>query len=165
MSWLPPCPKCGFAFSHTNTQALRHCPNCGCDLLRELERKKHGSSAFAACKDRIRLKPLSTLILLSLFLGFITATAGLAIFPDLGKVTRAFVCSGEFRVESERYALVNSESGVNRRFYCAEASGELHSITLQVALLTFLIFSFFYSLPLGALIFSLRFIADRKSRR
>src|SRR5436190_1302333 len=155
MSWLPSCPKCGFDFSHTNTQALGHCPNCGCDLFRLANLKKRGPGGFAACKNRVLLKPWRTLIYLSLFLGFLTATAGLAVCPDLGMVTRGIVCSGDLKVESERYAMVNRESGVNRRFYCIDPSGQRQSITLRVAFLTFLIFSLLYSLALAALLFSL----------
>jgi len=84
-------------------------------------------------------------------LGFLTATAGLAIEPRLAKVAAPLVCREHFEISSDSFSTASHESGVNRHFYCSDAEGSKRSITLRIALACFCLFSIGYGILLAIL--------------
>ncbi|MCE9624566.1 MAG: ribosomal protein L7/L12 [Deltaproteobacteria bacterium] len=79
-----------------------------------------------------------TRLLFSLFVGFMLATAGLAIFPAIGKVSGPFVCDGGIVVNSNHYNPSPGTSVTTRHFYCPD----YREVTLRVAFVSGLLYSF-----------------------
>ncbi len=88
-----------------------------------------------------------------LFLGLMVSTAGIAIFPTLGKIAAPFITSilypgGKFIVASENisaeYFRVHPGTGVviTRGFYCVDKSGTVRNVNF----LTFAVATVGYSL-------------------
>lgn len=108
-------------------------------------------------RDLIYRKPLRTAVVLGCFLGFLTATAGLAIYPPLSKPAAFLACRGELVVDSQSYSMVNSESGVNRYFYCVDASGTKTPANLKIGAAVALLYSAFFTILARAV-----FVVTRK---
>ncbi len=60
------------------------------------------------------------LLAMSLFAGLMIATAGVAIYPPLVKITAPLACGGDFTIESQRFSRSPGETVVTHRFYCQE---------------------------------------------
>ena len=54
----------------------------------------------------------------SLFVGLMFATAGVAVHPPLAFVATPFVCDGIAEVESQHYSYRPGQSGVTRTLWC-----------------------------------------------
>lgn len=106
--------------------------------------------------DLIRRKPFRTALILGFFLGYLTGTAGVAVWPPFARLSSPFLCKEGLRLESERYAMVNSESGVNRHFYCEDVPGVREPVNLKVMVVTGLVYSGIFSALLSAVFFLLR---------
>jgi len=71
-------------------------------------------------------------ILASLFIGFMMATAGLAVFPAVGKVASPFLCVGTIQVQSHTYRPVPGSTTVTRNFFCPDG----REVTWRTALIS-----------------------------
>ena len=58
----------------------------------------------------------------SLFIGLMLATAGVAVYPPIAFIASPLVCSGEVEVVSQNYSYRPGQSGVTRTFYCASGN-------------------------------------------
>lgn len=82
------------------------------------------------------------LLIASLFIGLMIATAGGAVYPPLIKVAAPFVCEGEFVVESRRYSRGPGHTGVQRNFFCVNSqTGARQEVTLYAVFIAFLVYS------------------------
>ena len=93
----------------------------------------------------------------SLFIGLMIATAGMAIYPPVTGIATPLLCSGEVAHESQRYSYQPGQQGITRTIYCrtggAKEAGE--DITMKAVGLSFLLYSaiafvllFFIVMPL-----------------
>ena len=71
----------------------------------------------------------------SAFAGLMVATAGVAVFPDIGVISKPFLCDG-LAVVSQHYSYKPGQSGVTRTFYCGS-----DVVTWKVMFFTFLIYT------------------------
>jgi hypothetical protein len=139
------CPKCGQKLSPED--AANFCPACGNPLYpsptQNTEATKEGlayQSLSFRPKKKTRFKGV-WFSLTGLWAGFMVATAGLAIYPSLGKITDSFVCRRKFIIESHHYSYKPGQSGVTRNFFCQDSSGTRIEITGDVMLGSILIYS------------------------
>ncbi|MFO1519632.1 MAG: hypothetical protein U1F57_08245 [bacterium] len=95
-----------------------------------------------------------TAILVALFVGFMAATAGLALFPAVGKVAGPFLCVGELQVQSSHYHPSPGQYATTRHFFCPDGR-EVSWKTSFVCLLVYSAASFAV-LALGVLLFRRR---------
>jgi hypothetical protein len=81
----------------------------------------------------------------SLFIGLMLATAGVAVYPPMAFVAKPLICSGELTVESQNYSYRPGQSGVTRTFWCAsgEAGGKpvRDEVTFRAVGASFLVYS------------------------
>ena len=83
-----------------------------------------------------------TLLAMSLFAGLMIATAGVALYPRLVKVTAPLACAGDFTIESQRFSRSPGESVVTHKFYCQETgSGVKTNISTHAVLIVFGVYS------------------------
>ena len=97
----------------------------------------------------------------ALFIAFLIATAGTAIYPRVSGVGAAVLCSGEVRYESHGQSYRPGEYTVTREIYCDTGSGkgvESEEITFRAVGVSFLIYA-------AALFLILRFVAAPLLRR
>lgn len=92
---------------------------------------------------------------ITLFIGLMVATAGVAVYPPLGNPAGALFCDGRFSVESRNYSYRPGQSGVARNFYC-ERDGAREEISMTVLGGSFLIYSLGATLLLLPLAWPLR---------
>ena len=59
---------------------------------------------------------------ISLFIGVMIASAGVAVHPPIAFIATPLVCSGEVEVESQNYSYRPGQSGVTRTIYCLSGS-------------------------------------------
>lgn len=71
----------------------------------------------------------------SAFAGLMTSTAGVALIPGLGMISKIFVCDG-LSVVSQHYSYKPGQSGVTRTFYCGS-----ETVTFKVMFFSFLIYT------------------------
>ncbi|HEX5037249.1 MAG TPA: hypothetical protein VFX30_08840 [bacterium] len=71
----------------------------------------------------------------SAFAGLMIATAGVAVFPDLGIIAKPFLCES-LAVVSRQYSYKPGQWGVTRTFYCGR-----EVVTWKVMFFTFLIYT------------------------
>src|SRR6185295_16349684 len=110
---------------------------------------------LAYLADLIRRKPWKTAVILGLLLGYLTGTAGVAVWPAFARLASPLICEQGLRLESEHYAMVNSESGVNRHFYCEDTPGIRKPVNLKVMAATGLIYSLVFSAIFAAVFFTI----------
>ncbi len=85
---------------------------------------------------------VATLLAMSLFAGLMIATAGVALYPPLVKVTAPLACGGDFTIESQRFNPSPGESVVTHKFYCQEIdSGVKTDISTHAVLIVFGVYS------------------------
>ncbi|MFO1518906.1 MAG: zinc-ribbon domain-containing protein [bacterium] len=77
----------------------------------------------------------------SLFIGFMIATAGLALFPKLGTVTSPLICEKTVQIHSQSYSYQAGQRGVTRDFYCEDIPGERRSVNAKVIVFSILLYS------------------------
>jgi hypothetical protein len=106
--------------------------------------------------DLIRRKPWKTAVILGLFFGYLAGTAGVAVWPAFARLSSPLICEQGLRLDSEHYAMVNSESGVNRHFYCEDTPGVRKPANLKVMVATGLIYSLIFSGIFAAGFFTIR---------
>jgi len=75
-------------------------------------------------------------LIAALFMGFMMATAGLALFPAVGKMASPFLCEGTIQVESHTYRRPG-ETTVTRNFFCPDG----REVTFRTAGISCLIYS------------------------
>lgn len=96
---------------------------------------------------------IGVLLLVSLFVGLMIATAGGAIYPPIVTVAAPLACKGEVVTESHRYSYKPGQQGVTREIYCKEPNGERKEITFQVIGYAFLLYSgALFALGLGVVL-------------
>ena len=93
----------------------------------------------------------------SLFIGLMIATAGMAIYPPVTAIATPLICSGEVAYESQRYSYRPGQQGITRTIYCRTggAKDEGEDITMKAVGVSFLLYSaiaflllFFIAMPL-----------------
>ena len=79
----------------------------------------------------------------SLFIGLMIATAGMAVYPPVTGIATPLICSGEVVHESQRYSYRPGQQGITRTIHCrtggAKEAGE--DITLKAIGVSFLLYS------------------------
>jgi len=93
------------------------------------------------------------IMVISLFCGLMVASAGLAIYPPLVKITEPIV--GKIRIESEDYSYKPGQSGTSISFYLVNNKGAEEDRTLYCGFIAFLI----YSVIIFILFLAYRFIS------
>lgn len=83
---------------------------------------------------------------ISLFIGVMIASAGVAVHPPIAFIATPLVCSGEVEVESQNYSYRPGQSGVTRTIWCttsAAAGGKpaREDITLKAMGAAFIVYS------------------------
>jgi hypothetical protein len=58
--------------------------------------------------------------LFGVWLGFMIATAGIALYPRLGQVSAAILCHGSMQLDTHHYLSAPGRSVTTRDFYCAD---------------------------------------------
>ena len=109
---------------------------------------------------------LGVILVSSLFIGLMIATAGGAVYTPLYRAAAPFACDGEFAIESRRYSYKPGQSGVEHKIYCRDkATGARTEITFYAIFIAFLVYSgLTFVVLLGVtvvLIFPLRALARR----
>jgi hypothetical protein len=111
-----------------------------------------------ACREQIPLKNSGAqgagcsgciLLIVCLFLGLMTATAGTALFPSLGQIVSPLICEKGLKIQSDAYSYKPGQRGVTRTFYCEDRPGERRIVNGRVLLLSFLAYTFVYGILLG----------------
>ncbi len=70
------------------------------------------------------------------------ATAGVALYPPLVKITAPLACGGDFTIESQRFYPSPGETVVTHKFYCQEiGSGTKTEISTYAVLIVFGVYS------------------------
>ena len=93
----------------------------------------------------------------SLFIGLMIATAGMAIYPPVTAIATPLICAGEVVHQSQHYSYQPGQQGITRTILCrtggAKDQGE--DITMQAVGMSFLLYSaiaflllFFIAMPL-----------------
>ena len=72
-----------------------------------------------------------------IWMGFMVATAGLAIFPIMAKVASPFVCEGKIDVESHHYNPYPGKHVTTRNFFCPDG----REVTWKAVFFSFLIYT------------------------
>ena len=79
----------------------------------------------------------------SLFIGLMIATAGMAIYPPVTAIATPLICSGEVVHQSQRYSYQPGQQGITRTILCrtggAKDQGE--DITMKAVGMSFLLYS------------------------
>jgi len=79
----------------------------------------------------------------SLFIGLMISTAGMAIYPPVTAIATPLICSGEVVHQSQRYSYQPGQQGITRTIYCrtggAKDQGE--DITMKAVGMSFLLYS------------------------
>jgi len=105
-------------------------------------------------------------LVVSLFIGLMIATAGIAIHRPLADAAVPFACDGEFTIETRRYSLPNGESGETYNFYCRETgSKDKVDITSYTIFLAFCIYSgisFLILWPVAMIIITISYLVARR---
>ncbi|MFA5829199.1 MAG: hypothetical protein WC843_01775 [Candidatus Gracilibacteria bacterium] len=79
----------------------------------------------------------------SFFVGLMIASAGVAVFPDIGRVVEPVLCWGgsQFVTDSSTYSYKPGQVGVSRHFGCLDpATQTVTDQTLQTIFVSFLIY-------------------------
>ena len=93
----------------------------------------------------------------SLFIGLMIATAGMAIYPPVTAIATPLICAGEVVHQSQHYSYQPGQQGITRTILCrtggAKSQGE--DITMQAVGMSFLLYAaiaflllFFIAMPL-----------------
>lgn len=130
---------------------------------------RHTKKIFGALKLASMLIVVAALIGMSLFVGLMTATAGIAIYPPLTNITAPLACEGEFTIESKTYSKYPGESVVTHTFYCQEiGSNTKTDISMRAALIVFGVSStliFLISLVIAVVVIGVGYVAIRRYGR
>ena len=93
----------------------------------------------------------------SLFIGLMIATAGMAIYPPVTAIATPLICSGEVVHQSQHYSYQPGQQGITRTILCRTggAKNQGEDITMQAVGMSFLLYSaiaflllFFIAMPL-----------------
>jgi len=149
------CPECGKEFSasvsvDSLSQEKIENFNSQIQKLQQFSfqvKKLKGESPF---RRVFRLNRWLGFLFVGFFIGLLIASAGLALVPQLSKVTASFNCSaGEFVIVSRQYSYKPGQSGVTRDFYCVDKSGARTNLLVSVLFYSFLIYGALISLLLS----------------
>jgi len=81
-------------------------------------------------------------LILSAFLGLIIASAGIALFPQLGYVAKPFLCDGELIVKGQELHTSRGEAGnitsASQSFHCANGGSDR---TIHVFIVSSLVYT------------------------
>jgi hypothetical protein len=93
----------------------------------------------------------------SLFIGLMIATAGMAIYPPVTAIATPLICAGEVVHQSQHYSYQPGQQGITRTILCRTggAKNQGEDITMQAVGMSFLLYSaiaflllFFIAMPL-----------------
>ncbi len=76
-------------------------------------------------------------LIFSVWLGFMAGTAGVAVYPPLGKIASPFLCDGGLSISSNHYNPSPGTSVTTRHFYCPDG----REVTFRVAFTTALLYA------------------------
>lgn len=95
-----------------------------------------------AAKATVLLLWFSIVLVVSLFMGLMIATAGGALYTPVYKVAAPFACDGRFTIESRSFSYKPGQSGVAHTVYCEDpATGVRTDITSHTLFVAFLVYS------------------------
>ena len=93
----------------------------------------------------------------SLFIGLMIATAGMAIYPPVTAIATPLICAGEVVHQSQHYSYQPGQQGITRTILCRTggAKNQGEDITMQAVGMSFLLYAaiaflllFFIAMPL-----------------
>ena len=120
----------------------------------------------SAVKTASTLAVLGIMLVVSLFVGLMIATAGGALYPSINKISAPITCAGEFHIESSRYSGRPGETGTVHRIFCRNRlTGARSDITLYAIFISFLIYSAIIFTFALVLVFPFIWFAARKAGR
>lgn len=81
------------------------------------------------------------LLVASLFVGFMLATAGTAVHPPLVRVAAPLACDGRFEIESRDYSYKPGQRGTEHMYWCNGPDGTRELVTWRALAWAFVVYS------------------------